>query len=188
MNRKAIIFVETDRMLDGVSIPLVKISGVPLLKRVLIDPGGAGFQEVSVVFDKPHAQLEQLVARQNPAAHVVHSSSGDWSAPLLRGAAVGTVILLADRLYDFRILAALRESPLGAHDSIVAVDLASGEKIHEAEQRFTPYNGSTDRRARACRGRSPDKRWRLRLQSRFAHRGSRTFLTNERLRCLRGGN
>jgi len=144
MTRKAIIFVDTEKTLDGVAVPLVAISGVPLLKRIVLDVRRAEIEKIVLVLDKPHAKIEELLLdKKIGAMNVVplFMTDADWQTGVLNERDASAIVLTADRLYDFRLLAALRNLRLNGNKASVSIDAKLGITSTAAENRYTVYDG-----------------------------------------------
>lgn len=141
MTRKAILFVDTEKTLEGVPTPLVKISGVPLLKRIALDLRRAEVEKIIVVLDKPHAGVEEILRDKKISIAPLVMTSEDWRTKAIDNRDASAMVLTADRLYDFRMLAALRTARLDDHQVLVSVDLKSSDVPREAERRYTVYDG-----------------------------------------------
>jgi phosphatidylglycerophosphate synthase/choline kinase len=141
MIRKAILFVDTNQTFDGTPVPLVKISGVPLLKRILLDARRAEIESLVVILDKPHARIEDILRDKKIATAPLFMTGEDWQSDAINKRDESAIVLTADRLYDFRLLAALHKARLENHKALVGVDLKQSGAVHEAEQRYTVYDG-----------------------------------------------
>lgn len=142
MTRKAILLVDTEKTLeDGVPVSLVKISGVPLLKRIVLDVRRAEIDELVVVLDKPHAGVEELLRSKRIGITPLVMTNPDWQARAIEHRDAGAMLLTAERLYDFRLLAALRGARMSGHKALISVDLKPPGVQHEAERCYTIYDG-----------------------------------------------
>ncbi|MDQ3666294.1 MAG: CDP-alcohol phosphatidyltransferase family protein [Acidobacteriota bacterium] len=141
MTRKAIILVDADRMLDGTPLSLVKISGVPLLTRIILDARRAEVSKVVVVLTRPHAQIEEGLREKKLSIMPVSMSETGWQTDALQGHDDSAILLTADRLYDFGLLSALRAARLNGDRAIISVDFKPPDAPPAAERRYTIYDG-----------------------------------------------
>ncbi len=139
MIKKAVVFVKTRQMLDSVPVPLVKIGGVRLIQRVLLDARRAGIEEGFIVLDQPNAAVEACVREAGFAGtwHLV--TEAEWRADQLGDQDEGILVLFGDRLYDFRLLMALVSA--GSYRVLVGLDSKPFGAPSAADRQYMPNDG-----------------------------------------------
>ncbi|MBA2338782.1 MAG: CDP-alcohol phosphatidyltransferase family protein [Pyrinomonadaceae bacterium] len=141
MINRAVLFVDAENTLDGAPLTLVEISGVPLIKRVILDLKRAGVEGVTVALDKPSAPIEIFLNRERLGIKVLRLTTNDLQAELIKEQNRGVLLLGGDRLYDFRALSALVNENLKGDKALVAVDLKTPDDQPEAERHYTMNDG-----------------------------------------------
>ncbi len=141
MTKRAVLFVDVEKIFEGAPLALVEISGVPLVKRIVLDLKRAGIVDVLVALNKPSAPVEIFLHRERLGVRVLRMTSSDLQAELLKDKERGALLVGADRLYDFRALSALAGEELNGYKVLVGVDLKTPEALPEAERRYTTNDG-----------------------------------------------
>lgn len=141
MIKKAVLLVDTSEKLDGVAVPLVRINNVELLKRIVLDVKRADINRIVVVLDKPHRAIEELLARQEIGIKPLFMTNHNWQAEALEGRGENALLLTANRLYDFRTLAALSTVRLNGYQALIGVDLNPHGVKREPERQYAAYDG-----------------------------------------------
>jgi phosphatidylglycerophosphate synthase/choline kinase len=141
MIKKALLLVNTSEMIENLPVALANISGVALLKRIVLDLRRAEVSRIVVVLDKPHEAIERLLARQEIGIRPIYTTDDDWRERALEGRGEDALLLDANRLYDFRTLAALAATRLGDLKALISIDLNDSDATREPERRFTVYDG-----------------------------------------------
>ncbi len=141
MTKKAVLFVDVEKMFEDAPLALVEISGVPLVKRIILDLKRAGIVDVLVALNKPSAPVEIFLHRERLGVRLLRMTSGDLQAELLKDKERRALLVSGDRLYDFRALSALADEDLNGYKALVAVDLKTPEAVPEAERRYTTNDG-----------------------------------------------
>ncbi len=147
--------------------PLAPVAGTPLIERVMALAAGQGIHEFVIVGGYRHPELEifvqQAAARLGVAATVLDNA--EWrrengysvlaARDAIRG---GFVMLMADHLFDGRLLGAVLNAPVGGDQVALAVDprvtdhphvdlddvtkvLVREGRIVEIGKRLASYNG-----------------------------------------------
>jgi len=141
MIKKALLLVSTSEMIENLPVALAHISGVALLKRIVLDLRRAKVSRIVVVLDKPHEGIERLLARPEIGIRPICTTDDDWRERALEGRGEDALLLDANRLYDFRTLAALAATRLGDLKALISIDLNPSDATREPERRFTVYDG-----------------------------------------------
>ncbi len=139
MIKKAVLLVDTTEAIDGVPAALVEISGVPLLRRIALDLRRAEINRIVVVLDKPDGAIEELLAQLG--IKPLFKTNDDWQTEALEGRGEDALLLTANRLYDFRSLAALAGVRMNGYKALISIDLNPPGVWREVEGRYAVYNG-----------------------------------------------
>ena len=111
--------------------PLAPLADIPLIERVMALAAGQGIREFVVVSGHGRAEVERFVAavaaRRALTASVLHNPQwrleNGYSVLAARGALPGDfVLLMADHLFDGRLLGSLLAAPVGGGQVALAVD------------------------------------------------------------------
>jgi 1L-myo-inositol 1-phosphate cytidylyltransferase len=111
--------------------PLVPVAGTPLIERIMVLVAGRGIREFLVVGGYRSGDLERFVgdvaARRNLAATVLYNPEwqreNGYSVLAAQGALQGDfIMLMADHLFDGRLLDSLLGFPVGAGQVALVVD------------------------------------------------------------------
>lgn len=141
MIKKAVLLVSASETIGDIPVALASISGVALLKRIVLDLRRAGINKIIVVLDKPDEKIELLLARREIGILPRYMTEDGWSKSVLEGRGEDALLLDADRLYDFRTFAALAATRLSDIKALISIDLNAPDAPREPERRFTVYDG-----------------------------------------------
>lgn len=141
MIKKALLLVNTSETINNFPIALAQISGVALIKRIVLDLRRAEVTKVVIVIDKPDEAIARLLANCDMDVRFINKTDAGWREQALEGRGEDTLLLDANRLYDFRTLAALASTRLGDLKALISIDLNAPDAPREPERRFTVYDG-----------------------------------------------
>ena len=92
-------------------------------------------------YTERHAAVEQLLDDKKINVKPLFMTDAGWQSEAMKGLGDGALVLAADRLCDYRLLAALGRLKLNGYKAVTAVDLRPPHAAHEAERRYTVYDG-----------------------------------------------
>lgn len=139
MTKKALIIAAgTGSRLRGsgrpVPKPLRMVAGLPLLKRIILTAKTAGITEFVIVVGYEKEQIIGALTRENLGVRLSFVENPDWQKS--NGLSVlaardhlreNFVLLMSDHIFEAETLRRLRETPLGNHKTLLAVDFKVGK-------------------------------------------------------------
>ena len=143
MINTALIFVDADQKFENAPVACAQITGVSLLKRILIDLRRAGLENLYVLVSRPDKSVEAVLkdTRKKVEFEIRQYTDDGWREEIAKSTDAQTLVLTADRLSDFRVLQTLAETDLPGRYALFAFDRNDEGVLREPETGFRLNDG-----------------------------------------------
>lgn len=142
MINTAVVLVDADKKFEKAPVACAKITGVPLLKRILIDLRRAGFENIYVLLNRLDDNINEVLKDTEPRVKFkTRLFSDDWRSEIIFMKDRQALVLSADRLSDYRALETLSQTSVPVDHAVVAYDKNPPDAPQISERKFRLNEG-----------------------------------------------